>query len=101
MNHTRTALSVDAHAAENATVRPGVPYILGETNSLYNQGRPGLSNAFGAALWGIDFAVYSASVGIGRVHFHMGTDYRWESFVISLPLFAELISSYLLLLFFL
>ncbi|KAI4864979.1 glycoside hydrolase family 79 protein [Hypoxylon rubiginosum] len=79
MNHTRTALSVDAHAAENATVRPGVPYILGETNSLYNQGRPGLSNAFGAALWGIDFAVYSASVGIGRVHFHMGTDYRYAS----------------------
>ncbi|KAI1766682.1 glycoside hydrolase family 79 protein [Hypoxylon sp. FL1150] len=79
MNHTRTAQSVDAHVAENATINPDVPYILGETNSLYNQGRPGLSNAFGAALWGVDFAVYSASVGIGRVHFHMGTDYRYQS----------------------
>ncbi|KAI1774726.1 glycoside hydrolase family 79 protein [Hypoxylon cercidicola] len=79
MNHTQTAASVGAHVAENATIRPGIPYILGETNSLYSQGRPGLSNAFGAALWGIDFAVYSASVGIGRVHFHMGTDYRYAS----------------------
>lgn len=79
MNHTRTVLSVNAHVTENATINPGVPYILGETNSLYNQGRPGLSNSFGAALWGIDFAVYAASVGIGRVHFHMGTDYRYAS----------------------
>ncbi|XXH05629.1 hypothetical protein Hte_012064 [Hypoxylon texense] len=79
MNHTRTALSVGAHVSENATIRPGVPYILGETNSLYNQGRPGLSDAFGAALWGVDFAVYGASAGVGRVHFHMGTDYRYAS----------------------
>ncbi|KAI1656943.1 glycoside hydrolase family 79 protein [Daldinia decipiens] len=79
MNHTRTALSVDSHTAENATMKPGIPYILGETNSLYHQGRPGLSNSFGAALWAVDFALYSAAVGIGRVHFHMGTDFRYAS----------------------
>ncbi|KAI1378672.1 glycoside hydrolase family 79 protein [Hypoxylon crocopeplum] len=79
MNHTRTALSVGAHTAENATIQPGIPYILGETNSLYNQGRPGLSNSFGAALWAVDFSLYCAAVGIGRVHFHMGTDYRYAS----------------------
>jgi hypothetical protein len=49
---------------------------MGETNSLYNQGKPGLSNSFGAALWGIDFNLYCASVGIRRVHMHMGTNYR-------------------------
>ncbi|KAI1399198.1 glycoside hydrolase family 79 protein [Hypoxylon fuscum] len=79
MNHTNTALSAAAHVAENRTITPGIPYILGETNSLYRQGRPGLSNSFGAALWAVDFAVYCAAVGIGRVHFHMGTDYRYAS----------------------
>ncbi|KAI1464112.1 glycoside hydrolase family 79 protein [Daldinia caldariorum] len=79
MNHTRTALSVGVHAAENAAIRPGVPYVLGETNSLYHQGRPGLSDSFGAALWALDFALQCAAVGIGRVHFHMGTNYRYAS----------------------
>ncbi|KAF3057156.1 hypothetical protein GL218_06266 [Daldinia childiae] len=79
MNHTKTTLSVSAHTAENATIKPGIPYILGETNSLYHQGRPGLSNTFGAALWAVDFALHCAAVGIGRVHFHMGTNYRYAS----------------------
>lgn len=71
--------SVDAHILEyNQTVfsGSGVPLIMGETNSLYNQGKPGLSNSFGAALWGIDFNLYCASVGFKRVHMHMGTNYR-------------------------
>lgn len=82
MNHTVTKKSVDAHIVEynNITALSGKngapPLIFGETNSLYNQGRPGLSNTFGAALWGIDFNLYSASVGFKRVHMHMGTNYR-------------------------
>ncbi|KAK8064913.1 Beta-glucuronidase [Apiospora phragmitis] len=81
MNHTRTRLSVEAHVDEYNAVHPGedVPHIMGEANSLYNQGRPGLSNAFGAALWGVDFALYCAALGIRRVHMHMGTDYRYAS----------------------
>lgn len=58
---------------------------MGETNSLYNEGKPGLSNTFGAALWGIDFNLYCASVGIKRVHMHMGTDYRVRSPLYTLP----------------
>lgn len=80
MNHSRTMQSVDEHVAEYNSVFPdgdGVPLIFGECNSLYNQGAPGLSNAFGAALWGIDFNLYSASVGFKRVHMHMGTNYRY------------------------
>jgi hypothetical protein len=68
MNHTRTAQSVDAHVTEYNTINPGVPHIMGETNSLYNQGRPGLSNTFGAALWAVDFLLYCASVNIQRIH---------------------------------
>ncbi|KAI8626781.1 glycoside hydrolase family 79 protein [Xylariaceae sp. FL1651] len=82
MNHTRTRQSVDAHVTEFALIAPSAPglvQIFGETNSLYNQGKPGLSNSFGAALWGVDFNLYAASVGIGRVHMHMGTNYRYAS----------------------
>jgi hypothetical protein len=81
MNHAVTKRSVDARRAEYDAVvsessEPVPPLIFGETNSLYDQGRPGLSNTFGAALWGIDFNLYSASVGFKRVHMHMGTNYR-------------------------
>ena len=80
MNHAVTMASVDAHIVEYNKVKAidptAPPLIFGETNSLYNQGRPGLSNTFGAALWGVDFNLYSAGVGFKRVHMHMGTNYR-------------------------
>ncbi|GJC84925.1 beta-glucuronidase [Colletotrichum liriopes] len=83
MNHTRTVQSVQAHAREYANMTDRFddvpPHILGEHNSLFNQGKPGLSNSFGAALWGIDFNLYAASQGIKRNHMHMGTDYRYQS----------------------
>lgn len=91
MNHSNTIRSVDAHIAEYASIfgtgtadvvdtAPRPPrHILGETNSLYNEGKPGLSNAFGAALWGVDFLLYCAATGVGRVHMHQGTNYRYAS----------------------
>ncbi|KAL9620048.1 MAG: hypothetical protein Q9160_005426 [Pyrenula sp. 1 TL-2023] len=54
-----------------------LPFILGETNSLYNEGAPGLSNSFGAALWVIDFNLYCAANNVSRVHMHQGTGYRY------------------------
>lgn len=82
MNHTRTAYSIGLHLANKAALAPyagDLKYILGETNSLYNQGRPGLSNTFGAALWGLDFNLYCAANNISRVHMHQGTNYRYAS----------------------
>ena len=80
MNHTSTVLSVNKHLNEsNLLAYTGLPYILGETNSLYNEGAPGLSNSFGAALWGVDFNLYCAATGIARVHMHQGTNYRYQS----------------------
>ncbi|CAK7215482.1 hypothetical protein SCUCBS95973_002490 [Sporothrix curviconia] len=97
MNHSNTERSVNAHigeytaifgaeharargsndTAEDTGQRPR--HIFGEANSLYNEGKPGLSNSFGAALWGVDFLMYSAAAGIGRVHMHQGTNYRYAS----------------------
>jgi hypothetical protein len=80
LNHTNTLVSISHHTAvQDALPASAPPYILGETNSLYNQGRAGLSNTFGAGLWNLDFAVACASRGIRRVHFHMGTDYRYAA----------------------
>lgn len=79
MNHSSTKQSVDAHVAEYQAINPGVPHIMGETNSLYHQGRPGLSDTFGAGLWALDFLLYCASVNIQRVHLHMGTNYRYQA----------------------
>lgn len=81
MNHTSTVLSVNKHLNESTLLRKytDLPYILGETNSLYNEGAPGLSNSFGATLWGVDFNLYCAATGIARVHMHQGTDYRYAS----------------------
>lgn len=80
MNHTRTTMDVDQQVAEYkrimATGKGYAPLIFGETNSLYFQGKPGLSNSFGAALWGVDFNLYSAAGGFHRVHMHQGTNYR-------------------------
>ena len=80
MNHTSTVHSISAQVAlQNALNYTGIPFTLGETNSLYNEGAPGLSNSFGAALWGLDFNLWCASVGIRRVHMHQGTNYRYAS----------------------
>ncbi len=82
MNHTSTVLSVAKHLNESnllSLAGVDVPYILGETNSLYNEGAPGLSNSFGAALWGVDFNLYCAATGIRRVHMHQGTNYRYAA----------------------
>lgn len=82
MNHSSTVASVAKHLNESRIlVSQGVtqPYILGETNSLYNEGAPGLSNSFGAALWGLDFNLHCAANNIRRVHMHQGTNYRYAS----------------------
>lgn len=84
MNHTAVVNIVSQHANLAHTLKEtgltkDIPYILGEMNSLYHQGKPGLSNSFGAALWGVDFNLYCASQNIRRTHMHQGTNYRYAS----------------------
>lgn len=84
MNHTAVKESVATHinlsqALDSRGLAKGAPYFYGEMNSLYHQGRPGLSNSFGAALWGVDFNLYSASKSIRRSHMHQGNNYRYAA----------------------
>lgn len=52
----------------------GLPIAMTETNSASCGGMPGVSNAFAAALWGLDYAFTLAEGGFVNVGFH--TSYR-------------------------
>ncbi len=47
-------------------------YRIDETSSFYNHGAPYVSNAFGSALWAIDYLFANATNGSGGVNFHGG-----------------------------
>ncbi|KAJ6439384.1 glycoside hydrolase family 79 [Purpureocillium lavendulum] len=73
MNHTAVTASIGRHVAYAQAIAAHTPadYVIGEHNSLYGGGAAGLSDVFGAALWGMDFSLFAASTGvIKRLHFH-------------------------------
>jgi len=49
-----------------------VPYRMAEGNSCYNGGKAGVSDAFAAALWGADFMLLLAQLGVDGVNLHGG-----------------------------
>lgn len=62
MNHTNIKESLASHIqrAKNLAYL-GHPYVLGELNSIANQGINGVTNVFGDALWLVDFSLYAAA----------------------------------------
>jgi hypothetical protein len=50
----------------------GLVYRMTEGNSCYRGGKPGMSNAFAAALWGGDYMLDLASLGCAGVNLHGG-----------------------------
>ncbi|KAI4665273.1 uncharacterized protein J4E78_002733 [Alternaria triticimaculans] len=86
MNHSSVLAKADEQIGVKDGIKalgdalaPNVPFVMGEHNSLARQGRPGLSNSFGAALWGVDWNTYLASQNLTRSHMHQGTNYRYQS----------------------
>lgn len=61
MNHTNIVqnLQQQIQRAEHLAYL-GLPYTLGELNSIANQGRNGETNVFGDALWLVDFSLWAA-----------------------------------------
>lgn len=50
----------------------GLPYRISEGNSIWGQGKPGVSNVFASALWALDF-MWSVAENKGQgVNFHGG-----------------------------
>ncbi len=59
-------------ALANTSRTCGLPYRLVEVNSIYNEGQPGVSDTFGAALWGLELMFQLAAAGAAGVNFHTG-----------------------------
>jgi hypothetical protein len=57
---------------ETARAR-SVVYRMTEGNSCYRGGKPGMSNAFAAALWAGDYMLQLASLGCAGVNLHGGS----------------------------
>jgi hypothetical protein len=51
-----------------------LPFRLAETNSVFDNGRPGVSDTLGSALWGIQTMFQVASAGGVGINFHAGDD---------------------------
>ena len=49
-----------------------LPYRMSEGNSCYHGGKPGVSDSFASALWGADFMMLLAQLGVAGVNFHGG-----------------------------
>nr|AQW38601.1 beta-glucuronidase [Talaromyces pinophilus] len=62
----------------NATADSGIEYVLGETNSISCQGAFNISDVMASAVWAVDYVLYLSSLKVSRVHFHMGTRYRYS-----------------------
>ena len=63
----------------NFLVNTSIPFIISETNSLSDVGTPGISDTFGAALWTMDYNLWSASQNISRVHMQQGTNFFYNA----------------------
>ena len=54
-----------------AGLATGMPYVLREMSSVGPIGMHGVSDTFGAALWTLNFFLYTASLNISSVQMHM------------------------------
>src|SRR5262245_35848015 len=57
----------------------GLPWRIIETNSVYDEGQPGVSDTLGAALWGLELMFQAAAAGAAGVNFHAGVHNRRPS----------------------
>jgi hypothetical protein len=53
---------------------------IGEMNSMSNGGQPGVSDAFGSALWGVDIMFEFAKAGADGVNWHTGNGGAYDLF---------------------
>jgi hypothetical protein len=56
-----------------------LPCRITETNSIYDEGQPGVSDTLGAALWGLELMFQIAAAGAAGVNFHGGVHNRRAS----------------------
>jgi hypothetical protein len=65
-------MTVQLQAASRAA---GVPYRLVEVNSCFGGGKPGMSDTFASALWGLDVMFTLASAGGAGINWQTGVNH--------------------------
>ncbi|XP_006459562.1 hypothetical protein AGABI2DRAFT_201919 [Agaricus bisporus var. bisporus H97] len=71
-----TSFASDAKAVRDQ----GLDFVMGETNSYSCHGAPGVSNSAGAALWTLDYALFSTQIQSSRIYFHEGIGFKYNFF---------------------
>lgn len=80
-NHTVLWLNVSQYVPQVAAAdAANSTLVFGETNSISCSGRSGISDTFGAALWGVDYVLMAASIGMQKVYFHLGAQSQYSAF---------------------
>jgi hypothetical protein len=67
-------------SAVQTTHRYGIPFRMGEMNSLSNGGGPGISDAFESALWAVDVMFEYANVSVDGVNWQCGNGGAYGAF---------------------
>jgi len=81
MSKASVRSNLTVFSADVAEVKSkGLPYVLGETNSIACHGAPGVSNTAGAALWVIDYTLQAAVQGMTETFFHEGIGFKYNFF---------------------
>jgi hypothetical protein len=75
-----TAGPLSVATAVVTTHQFGIPFRIGEMNSLHDGGEEGVSNAFESALWAIDTMFEFANVGVDGVNWHGGGNSAYTYF---------------------
>lgn len=68
-----SAVAKKAALAREAGEKMQVPYRMTEGNTVYQGGKPGLSDVFAAALWGANYLFELMSLGYSGVNLHGGS----------------------------
>ncbi|KAH9476923.1 Beta-glucuronidase [Psilocybe cubensis] len=73
LTHQSAAALVEPYLPSTALAQQsGKEFLMFETNTASCGGFPGISDSFGAALWGVDYALQMAAVNFSGALFHVG-----------------------------
>jgi len=80
-NAAAVSLSTGGTASVNLVHAAGLPYRIGETNTINCSGQLGVSNTFQAALWSLDWSSRLAANGVDGVNFFGDNDNNYSLFI--------------------
>jgi hypothetical protein len=72
--HTDDKLTHILDTCATASRSANIPYRICETNSCFGGGKPGVSDTFASALWGLDFLFTMASANCGGANIETGVN---------------------------